>query len=102
MDKIVEDHFDKIEQAVRDTLKVQFDHIKILEVRVHKETDSDDDALLRIDVIFEGKPADLDAKKLASVGRNLQSRLNAMQESALPLLSFISGADWRRNRRATA
>jgi hypothetical protein len=99
----VERHTDEISRIVRDLLTRDFDHIKIIDVKVHRAVDSDDAAVLRIDVIFEGAPKDLNTKKLAGVGRILQTRLNDMHESAMPLLSFISGADWQnRNKRAPA
>jgi hypothetical protein len=47
-------------------------------------------------------PKDLDARKLSGAIRHLRPKLDAIQESALPLLSFISKADLTRNRRASA
>src|SRR5262245_32505174 len=46
----------RIKKIVRDTLSHEFDRIRILEVKIHKDVDSDGDDVLRIDVIFEGQP----------------------------------------------
>jgi hypothetical protein len=55
--------------------------------------------VLRIDVIFEGAPKDLNAKKLSGAVRHLRPKLDKIHESAFPLLSFISKAD--RDKRAS-
>jgi hypothetical protein len=93
---------DSIKQAVMVTLTEEFDHLRILDVQIHEDRDVDGDDVLRINVIFEGAPKDLDAKKLSGIIRHLRPRLNAIQEFAIPLLSFISRADLRNHRRATA
>ena len=95
-------NFAEIERAVRDTLRADFGAVKIIDVKIHETVDYDDDVILRIDVIFEGTPKDLDARKLSGASRDLRRRLSDMKESAMPLLSFISGSDWNRNKRATA
>jgi hypothetical protein len=48
---------------------------------------------LRIDVIFEGRPKDIDIKKLSGVVRHVRPRLTDIGEEAFPLFSFISKGD---------
>jgi hypothetical protein len=47
---------------VKETLTRQFSHVRVSDVRVREDTDSDGGEVLRIDVIFDGTPKDLDAK----------------------------------------
>lgn len=88
-----------IKRIVTQTLRRDFDHIRIIDVEVHEGVDADGDEVLRINVIFEGTPRDLDAKKLSGAIRHLRPKLDKIHP-ALPLLSFISKAD--RDRRASA
>jgi hypothetical protein len=89
-----------IKRIVRQTLRRDFVHIRILDVEVHEDVDSDGEEVLRINVIFEGTPKDLDAKKLSGAVRHLRPKLDKIHESVFPLLSFISKAD--RDTRASA
>jgi hypothetical protein len=91
-----------VKQAVNETFSRLFSHVRVTDVRVREDTDFDGDDILRIDVIYEGTYKDLDAKKLAGFTGHLQPRLQEIHEPALPLLSFISRADFNRNKRASA
>ena len=95
------DSIRRIKHIVTEVLSREFRSVRIVDVRVHEDVDPEYDNILRIDVIFEGRPKDLDARKLSGAVRTLRPRLNAIHESAIPLLSFISKADDRR-RRASA
>lgn len=95
-------NLDKIREAVRATLSRDFASVRIIDIRIHEDVDADGDEMLRIDVIFEGSPKDVDAKKLSGVVRHLRPRLNDLSESAFPLLSFISAAEASRTERARA
>ena len=91
-----------IRDIVRDTLADDFDHIRIVDVRVSEDVDSDGDDVLRIDIIFEGDPEDLDAVKLSGAIRHLRPRLSELDEFAFPILSFISKQDAQPRKRAPA
>lgn len=91
-----------VKQAVKETFSRLFNHVHVSEVRIREDTDSDGDEVLRIDVIFDGTSNDLDPKKLAGFVGHLRPRLEQMQETALPLLYFISSAELNRNKRASA
>jgi hypothetical protein len=89
-----------IKRIVTQTLRREFDRVRILDVEIHEDVDFDGEDVLRINVIFAGTPKDLNAKKLSGAVRHLRPKLDKIHESAFPLLSFISKAD--RDRRASA
>ena len=92
----------KIKRIVADTLSIDFGRTRIVDVQIREDVDSDGDAVLRIDVIYEGAPKDLDAKKLSGAVRHLRPKLSAIEEFAFPLLSFISRADAQGSKLAPA
>ena len=86
--------FKKMEKMIVETLKQDFDDVNILKVHIHRDVDSDGDEVLRINVIFEGAPKDVDARKLAGAVRSVRPRLvEEFKERAFPLFSFISKGD---------
>lgn len=91
-----------VKRAVSETFSHLFSHVRVSDVRVREDTDFDGEDILRIDVIYEGTVKDLDGKKLAGFIGHLQPKLEQLHEPALPLLSFISRADFYRNKRASA
>lgn len=84
---------EKIAKVVKDTLAADFDKVKILEVKVRDELDSDGEKILRVYVIFEGAAKDIDAGRLSGVVRQVRPALSKIGEEAFPLFSFISKAD---------
>ncbi|MFY8099787.1 MAG: hypothetical protein ACOVOA_07480 [Allorhizobium sp.] len=91
-----------IAKAVKDTLSGDFGKVRIADVLVQDEVGWDGDALLRVDVVFEGAHKDIDARKLTGAVRNVRLRLRDMNEDAFPLFSFISKGDWGAERRKSA
>lgn len=84
----------KMSEMIVGILSKSFDEVKILDVKIHKEVDSDDDEVLRIDVLFEGTRKNVDARKLAGAVRQVRPRLiEEFKERAFPLFSFISQGD---------
>lgn len=92
----------KVAKVVRETLAADFDKVKIIDVRVRDETDSDGDEVLRVEVIFEGTQKDIDALKLTGAVRQVRPLLREMNENAFPLFSFISKRDWGAERLKSA
>ena len=88
----------KIAKVVRDTLAADFDKVKIIDVRVREDIDFDGSEILRVDVIFEGTPKDIDARKLTGAVRHVRPKLHDIGETAFPLFSFISKGDWGAGR----
>jgi hypothetical protein len=83
----------EIAKVVKATLAGDFDKIKIIDVRVAEEVNSDDETFLRIEVVFEGTPKDLDYQKLSRAVRFVRPKLEEIGEMAFPLFSFISKRD---------
>jgi hypothetical protein len=94
MERTKMQHIELIKKIVKDTLAGHFDHVRILRINVKKELDSEGEDLLKIDVIFEGAAKDLDYSKLSGTVRLLRPKLDKIDESAFPLLSFISKTDY--------
>src|SRR6266540_348644 len=90
MDIIMRDYA-KIAKIVRATLAKDF-KLKVLDVKVSQGEETDDDTM-HIDVIFEGTPEDVDARKLSGAVRHVRPKLNAIGEKAFPVFSFISKGD---------
>ena len=83
----------KIAKIVRKALTADFDKIKIVEVIIREELGSDGEEILRVYVIFEGAPKDIDTSKLSSAVRQVRPKLTEIGESAFPLFSFIAKSD---------
>lgn len=84
----------KIARIVRNEVEADFAGVKFLDVRVNADVDSDGNDILRIDVLFDGEPRDLDAKKVAGIVRRVRPELIRLaEEQAFPLFSFISRSD---------
>src|SRR5262249_23659130 len=73
--------------------------LTVLDVNIHADL-VDDQEVLRINVILENAPKEVDAKKLSGFPRRLHSKLREIDETAFPLLSFIEQADLPRKRAA--
>jgi len=84
---------DGVERIVTETLQADFDNIRILDVAVHRDVDSDGDDVLLIDVLFEGTRRDVDARKLSGAVRHVRPKLQEIGETAFPLFSFVSRGD---------
>ena len=87
------DKFLEIEKVISDVLQNDFRNVKILDVRVLKDIDSDGDNILQVDVIFEGQAKDLEPQVLAGAVRHVRPKLFDIGEEAFPLFSYISQKD---------
>lgn len=82
----------QIAKVVRDTLRSDFDDVKILDVKVSNDNETDDE-ILRIEVIFKGTLKDINTRRLSGVVRHVRPKLTDIGEKAFPLFSFISEGD---------
>lgn len=82
-----------IQQAISETLSADFDNVKILDVTVIRDIDFDGDEILKVDIVFEGTPRDIDARTVSGAVRRVRPKLRDLGEMAFPLLSFISRGD---------
>jgi hypothetical protein len=92
--------FAKIAKIVRTMVTKDF-KLKVLDVRVF-EAETTDDTVLHIDVIFDGTPEDVDARKLSGAVRHVRPKLNAIGGTAFPVFSFISKSDIGASKFAAA
>jgi hypothetical protein len=90
METVVRKTNEEIANVVRGALDDTFDNMRIINVKVAKEVDSDDNEILRIFVIFEGTPKRGDFKKLSGVVRLTRPKLAEIGEKAFPIFSFVS------------
>ncbi len=82
-----------IEKALFKLLTDEFENVTIVTVKVLNRIDRDDDIKLDIQVVFEGKPQDLDARKVAGAVRHVRPELAKLGETAFPIFSFITKGD---------
>lgn len=85
-----------IAKTVHETISQDFTSFRIINVHVDRDVDFDGDEILKIEIVFEGTPKDLDARKVSGAVRHVRPKLFALGEMAFPLLSFISQGDSRR------
>jgi hypothetical protein len=90
-----------VKQAVNETFSRLFSHVRVSDVRVREDTDFDGDDILRIDVIYEGTTR-IWAQKTSRIYRAFAAEARANTRTRAALLSFISRADFNRNKRASA
>lgn len=93
---------DRIAKLVGKTLSGEFGNIRIVSVNVRSSIDFDDEEVLNIDIVFEGTPKDLDARKISGAVRHVRPVLSEIGETAFPILSFISQADMGSAQLASA
>lgn len=85
-------NFAEIEGAVRDVVIERFSDAKSLSVRVERTEDFDGDDVLKIYIIFEptGGNDTLDPAKMSGLPRHIISRLQDLDFSMFPLVSYVS------------
>ena len=92
------DHIKKIREIVKKDLSKHFDRVKIFKIEVQEDVGVDEEEILRINVIFDGEPKSLNAQELVGTVRRLRPKLDKIEESAFPLLSFISKSEYNTAR----
>jgi hypothetical protein len=84
---------EEIASVVHNVLAANFDNIRIINVKVAKDLDSDDNEILRVFVVFEGAPRKGDYKKFSGAVRLTRPKLVEIGEKAFPIFSFVSKGD---------
>jgi len=82
-----------VAEVIKNVLIDDFENIRIVDVRVLRRVEDEDGVTLEIQVIFEGTPKDLDARKVAGAVRHVRPKLTAMGEAGFPLFSFVSSGE---------
>ena len=98
----VDRDLDEVTKVVKKVLAKDFRDVVVEEVRVFEDLDTDGDEILRVYVVFDGKPNDLDAGKLSGLVRHVRPELEKIKEEAFPLFSFISKREWKGGKLALA
>lgn len=83
----------KLAATILETLQQDFHDVRLAEVRLEPDVDSEGDEVLRVDVIFEGKPKDLPVGAMSQAARLLRPKLSEFDVGSFPLMSFISKSD---------
>lgn len=86
----------KVQEIVRETLGARFPKIKIIRIKVVEDFDQDDNALLRIDIVFKAKDGDFDPAKLRELPRLIMPKLKEAEETrttGFPVFSFIANSE---------
>jgi hypothetical protein len=82
-----------VRQVILDALSADFGSVNIVDVRVMDRIESDDGATLQIQVVFEGKPKDLDAAEVSGAVRHVRPKLKEIGEYGFPLFSFLTKSE---------
>ena len=84
---------DAISKVILGALREDFDNVEISDVKVDRDVDYDDDDVLRVTVVFEGTPKNIDSRMISGAVRNIRPKLAEIGEHAFPLFSFVSRRD---------
>lgn len=93
---------EKLRDIVLDVLRERFDDVAIENIDIQRDRDEDGNDILRVQVVFDGNTKRLDARKASSVQRYMRPRLAEIQETAFPVMSYISKSDYRKHKAAAA
>jgi hypothetical protein len=91
-----------LEGIVERLLIERFPGAGVDRVLVYSDTDSDGDSVLKITVVLSTAPAVLQKEGLVSFVRHLKSKLNEVDVSQFPILSFVSKTEANKLRLATS
>ncbi|WBQ09451.1 hypothetical protein L2D01_11150 [Hyphomonadaceae bacterium ML37] len=95
-------NIERIRQVVSEALNRDFLRVNVVDFKFERDTDHDDDEILRITVIFDGRARDIDPHQLSGTVRHVRPRLMEIGEKAFPVFSFVSRGDAGRLIRETA
>ncbi len=84
----------KIADTIKKLIAIELAPVEILDVKVQTAFDREGDEYLRVNVLYDGVPRDLDFKKTSGMIRLLRPKLlELMGETAFPVISYISSSD---------
>ena len=81
---------EKIRNIILARLGADFQNMKIMDVRIREQNDSDGARVLLIDVVFKGERKEVDAKALTGIVRKIRPDLLKNDEEGFPVFSFIA------------
>lgn len=83
----------EVEKHIKEILSKDFSGVEILRVHVEDDLSFEDDEILRIEVIFQGKAKDIQPSFLSRAIRKVRPALADHDLLAFPMMSFISEQD---------
>lgn len=86
-------NLEKIAAAISDELKTRYANVEIVDVDVSFDNDSDGDDILLVKVIFASEFKAAENGIFSDAVRAVRGKLAEMNESAFPLMSFISSKE---------
>ena len=90
----------QLEKTAREFLGHNFQGLKIVDVIVNKRIDYDNDEVIDLNVIYDGKFRAADVRSMSSAVWLFREQLEKIGETAFPLFSFISSDEVPRRKRA--
>jgi hypothetical protein len=95
--------FEKIAKVVKDTVAPEIEPVRILDVRAFLGHDADGDEIIWVKILYDGETNNFDPKKTIGIVRKLRPKLlSSANESAFPVISYISSTDNGRDYFAAA
>lgn len=88
----------KVRKVVFETVASDFGKARILDIRVTPYVDFDESESLRVEVLYDGRPRDLDVNKRLSMVHRIRPRLEAIGETRFPIFSYISKSDLKATK----
>lgn len=84
---------EELESAVKAELGISFSEISIVSVDITPDFDYEGDDILRVKVVYDGKPKDIKGNAIARAIRSVRPLLNARDWPAFPSISFVTRED---------
>lgn len=93
---------DELLDVIESVLKERFDDVEIESISIEHDLDEDGDAILLVQVIFDGKKKQLDARKTSGVLRHMLPKMAEIGEYAFPVISFVAKSEIGKTKPAAA
>lgn len=85
---------DQVREVIEEVLREIFDDDSIEVVSVEHSVDDDGDHFLKIWATFDAAETSFNGDKAVTVVRHMRPRLEAIGETAFPILSYTTPARW--------
>lgn len=87
------DNLETLENELLKILSKDFEGVKLIKVNLTPDVDFDGDEILRVEVVFDGAPKDLNPGLLTRAIRSVRPKLADFDMFAFPSMSFVSAKD---------
>ena len=85
---------ERLASYIADSLNSRFKNVEIVDVKIEQDIDRDGDPILRVLLIFDGEITDADVKVVVGAARQLQPKLDEIDDDIYPVLSFVSRLEY--------